>query len=70
MIIPRENFTMSASDIQGIAEGFRYVALIFMLIFLVNILINFLSDGDMGEIPIKSYLAYFVMYFFYRMSII
>lgn len=70
MIITKENFIVSVNSTEGISEGIRYIAVIFMLVFLINSLIHLLSEEGSWELPIKSYLAYFMVYFFYRLSIV
>jgi len=70
MILTRANYIMTVGSSGGISEGMRYIAVFFMLIFLIDSIMLLVCEDGSRKIPVKSYFTYIVMYFIYRVSMI
>ncbi|GLI56892.1 hypothetical protein PM10SUCC1_24060 [Propionigenium maris DSM 9537] len=70
MILTRANYIMSVGSSGGISDGMRFVAIFFMLAFLIDFLMLLVCEEGSRKMPVKSYISYMVMYFIYRISLI
>lgn len=68
MIMTREHYMRSVEGMSGLAEGIKFAAVILLLVFLVNSLLVVVGDEGRRSLPVKSYAAYMIMYFFYRLA--
>ena len=68
MIMTREHYMRAVEGVGGAAEGIKFAAVILLLIFLVNSLLVLVGDEGKRDLPVKSYAAYMIMYFFYRIA--
>lgn len=70
MILTRANYIMTVGSSGGISEGMRFVAVFFMLVFLIDSILLLVCEEGSRKIPVKSYFSYMVVYFIYRISLI
>lgn len=70
MILTENHYMMSLEDAGGVAEGIKFLAVIFLVIFLMDCLLVLVTEEGKRELPVRSYLAYLVTYFLYRIAII
>ncbi len=70
MILTRANYIMTVGSSGGISDGMRFVAIFFMLAFLVDTLMLLVCEEGSRKMPVKSYISYMVIYFIYRISLI
>lgn len=68
MIVNEKQLIRVVEELGTISEGVRFIAIIMLIIFLISSMITLLVGEE--NIPVKSYLAYIVVYFIYRISLV